>query len=255
MATARTETTHWMARALGATAWQKGFICRCHYLRCHSQWKSLVTWTDLSNVHIDEGYKRWRECHLSVDTSYKAHGMLALCACSNHTHQAWHACWTMSDPLSVLCMSIDFVSDRIIYCGLRFYAQSQTDNSYVHATAPCSAHALTQARPTTPYIPLVSSSFGKFRTFWAEGSIQLHEYISCQVLNILWCHAMYSMHLNTSYHFIDTKWAEKCQNASDNLCSYSGLLYKFNLIPLFQGRDKNWRGATGIQSTHVSRNY
>jgi len=45
-----------MAGAIGATAWQKGFICRYHYLCCHSQWKSLVTWTDLSNSHIDEGY-------------------------------------------------------------------------------------------------------------------------------------------------------------------------------------------------------
>ena len=61
MATARTETTrgptYSMARAIGATAWQKGFICWCHYLCCHSQWKSLVTWTNLSNGHIDEGYR------------------------------------------------------------------------------------------------------------------------------------------------------------------------------------------------------
>jgi len=28
------------------------------YLHCHSQWMSLVTWTDLSNGHIDEGYHR-----------------------------------------------------------------------------------------------------------------------------------------------------------------------------------------------------
>ena len=61
LATARTETTrgptYSMARTIDATAWQKGFICRCHYLCCHSQWKSLVTWTDLSNGHIDEGYR------------------------------------------------------------------------------------------------------------------------------------------------------------------------------------------------------
>jgi len=58
LATARTETTrgptYSMAGTIGATAWQKGFICRCHYLCCHSQWKSLVTWTDLSDGHIDE---------------------------------------------------------------------------------------------------------------------------------------------------------------------------------------------------------
>ena len=60
LATARTETTrgptYSMARTIGATAWQKGFICQCHYLCCHSQWKSLVTWTNLSNGHIDESY-------------------------------------------------------------------------------------------------------------------------------------------------------------------------------------------------------
>ena len=40
IATARTETTggptYSMVRTIGATAWQKGFICRCHYLCCHS---------------------------------------------------------------------------------------------------------------------------------------------------------------------------------------------------------------------------
>jgi len=28
--------------AIGATVWQKGFICRCHYFHCHSEWKSLI---------------------------------------------------------------------------------------------------------------------------------------------------------------------------------------------------------------------
>ena len=41
MTTVRTETTrgptYSMARVIGATVWQKGFICRCYYLRCHSQ--------------------------------------------------------------------------------------------------------------------------------------------------------------------------------------------------------------------------
>ena len=43
LATARTETTrgltYSMAGTIGTTAWQKGFICRCHYLCCH-QWRS-----------------------------------------------------------------------------------------------------------------------------------------------------------------------------------------------------------------------
>jgi len=46
-----------MARAIGITARQKGFICQGHYLHRHSQWKSLVTWTDLSNGHINDGYR------------------------------------------------------------------------------------------------------------------------------------------------------------------------------------------------------
>ena len=32
---------------------------------------------------------------------------------------------------------------------------SHNDNGHVHATAPCSAYALTQAHPTISYIPLV----------------------------------------------------------------------------------------------------
>ena len=45
-----------------------------------------------------------------------------------------------------------------IYCGLRFYAQLHSDNGHVHATAPCFAHALAQARPTMSCIPLVAAS-------------------------------------------------------------------------------------------------
>jgi len=44
IATARTESTrgptYSMARAIGATAWH--FVCQCHYLCCHSHWKSLT---------------------------------------------------------------------------------------------------------------------------------------------------------------------------------------------------------------------
>ena len=47
------------------------------------------------------------------------------------------------------------VATALLYCVLRFYAQSHSDNGYVHATVLSSAHALAQARPTTSYIPLV----------------------------------------------------------------------------------------------------
>ena len=59
MATARTETTrgstYSMTRAIGATPWRKGVdaIVRVATV-AHSQWKSLVTWTNLSNGHISE---------------------------------------------------------------------------------------------------------------------------------------------------------------------------------------------------------
>jgi len=92
MATARTETTRgptYSMATMGATTWQKGFICQCHYLHCHSQWKSLVTCPPMAtSMRAIACHRRWRECHLSVDTSCKAHGVLDLCACSNHTHWA-----------------------------------------------------------------------------------------------------------------------------------------------------------------------
>jgi len=67
----------------------------------HSHWKSLVTWTDLPNGHIDEHaikdhlsvvsfpddflLSRMKslacETNLSVDTSCKEHGVLDPCAC------------------------------------------------------------------------------------------------------------------------------------------------------------------------------
>ena len=61
MATVRMETTHGptysMTRVIGATPWRKGSSLDaivCIATIAHSQWKSLITWTDLSNGHIDE---------------------------------------------------------------------------------------------------------------------------------------------------------------------------------------------------------
>jgi len=61
MATARTETTHGptysMTRGIGATHGEKvSSVDAIVYVAtvAHSQWKSLVTWTDLSNGHINE---------------------------------------------------------------------------------------------------------------------------------------------------------------------------------------------------------
>jgi len=50
--------TYSMAKAIGATAWQKGFICDAILIFAlpHTV-VEVVTWTDLSNGHIDEGYR------------------------------------------------------------------------------------------------------------------------------------------------------------------------------------------------------
>ena len=63
MATARTETTrgptYSMTRAIGGVPHGKkvssvnAIVCIAT-IRVHSQWKSLFTWTDISNGHIDE---------------------------------------------------------------------------------------------------------------------------------------------------------------------------------------------------------
>jgi len=46
--------TYSMAKAIGATAWQKGFICDAILIFAlpHTA-VEVVTWTDLSNGHID----------------------------------------------------------------------------------------------------------------------------------------------------------------------------------------------------------
>ena len=62
--------------------------------------------------------------------------------CCKRISEKWSECHT----LSVLCMSVLWPE---------VYAQSYSDNSHVHATVPCSTHALAQARPTMSYIPLV----------------------------------------------------------------------------------------------------
>ena len=128
MATVRTETTrgptYSMTRAIGATPWRKGFICRCHCLHCHYSPLTVEV-----TRHMDRPLQwphRWvcrQECNLSVDTSCKAHGVLDPCACSNRTERAWHACWTIAsltirpDPPSVLqlCISVDFVSYTVAW--------------------------------------------------------------------------------------------------------------------------------------------
>ena len=50
MATPRMEITcgptHSMVRAIGATGWQKCFICRCHYLHCNSEVAGLLSFDD-----------------------------------------------------------------------------------------------------------------------------------------------------------------------------------------------------------------
>jgi len=75
LATAKTETTsgptYSMARTIGATAGQKGFICRCHYFvasATHSGSHSLHGPTSpmATSMRAIAHHKRLRECHLSL---------------------------------------------------------------------------------------------------------------------------------------------------------------------------------------------
>jgi len=75
-------TTYSMTKAMGVIPWQKGFIFQCHCLCCNQPLQWPHWWACQ------------QECNLSVCTSCKAHGVLDPCACSTHTDQAWHACWT-----------------------------------------------------------------------------------------------------------------------------------------------------------------
>jgi len=111
---------------------------------------SLVTWTDLSWPYRWGLYKRWRKCHSSVDISCKAHGVLDLCACSNHTDRECHACWTTQpDSFFVVHnMSVHFV--LILWPEILML-----NHILIAVTSPCSAHALAQACPTMSCIPLV----------------------------------------------------------------------------------------------------
>ena len=98
MVTPRTETTrgpiYSMTRAIWATPWQKGFICRCHCLRCHY---SPLTVEVTRHMDRPLEWPHRRACNHSVDTSCKAHGVLDPCACSNRTDWAWHA-WKRLQP-------------------------------------------------------------------------------------------------------------------------------------------------------------
>jgi len=125
LATARTETTrgltYSMVGTIGATTWQKGFICRCHYLCCHSQWKSLVTWTPYSIVLCI-----CRFCGLYV---YSVYSVARGCSMLNHIlmtvmqlmlrqiqHQAMRNSIGVS-PSSVVCSIYSSFHDRARGCS------------------------------------------------------------------------------------------------------------------------------------------
>jgi len=105
---------------MGATAWQK--VSSVDAIICvATQWKSLFTWTDLSNDQAMACHKRLRECHLSVDTYCKAHGVLALCACSNHTDHdlvkncpAYYSAWLLvTDISSLICECVSIPTQHV----------------------------------------------------------------------------------------------------------------------------------------------
>ena len=122
-----------------ATAWQKHFICRCHYLCCYSQWKSLITWTDFSNGHIDEGYcmslirdgTSASSIHTTSVQTYPAKHMVCQISVYAATIQTGHdmpvELASMTQFLCCACVC----RFCFVYCDLRFYAQSHSDNNHV----------------------------------------------------------------------------------------------------------------------------
>ena len=71
-------------------------------------------------------HRRWRECYLCVDTSCKAYGVLDPCACSNHT-DGYDMPAGLASLTQFLCCAY-VCRFCLIYCGLRFNAQSHSDN-------------------------------------------------------------------------------------------------------------------------------
>jgi len=72
-----------------------------------------------------------------------------------------------------------------IYCGLRLYAQSHSDNDHVHATALCFTHALAQARSSISCILLVSVLI-VFVSWHNAGGIgtYVRTYVVCIIHNV-----------------------------------------------------------------------
>jgi len=144
MATARTETTrgptYSMTRAIGATPWQKNFIRRCHCLHCH--YSSLTVEV---TCHMDRPLQwshRWacrRECHLIVYTSCKA-GVHAGPMCMQKPYRPGTTCMLeIIASLTAFCVAIVHTCRfYFIYCGLRFYAQSHSDNGHAVGAWSCS---------------------------------------------------------------------------------------------------------------------
>jgi len=110
---------------------------------------------EVRKITLEECYRtwgtgswdRWAKRQQTGETESSSAGETCSWACLAKTHQTGELAWP------TFCI-VHIYRFYFIYCGLRFYAQSHADNGHVYATAPCSAHALTQACPTMSYIPL-----------------------------------------------------------------------------------------------------
>ena len=144
MATTRMETTHGLsylvARVIEVTAWQSvNAICLC----CLTN-GSCFEVIGLQFLLTCE--RRWLEC---CDMSMPSPPT----ACAGPTC-VQHALYIVARPNS---QSVYTCVCFVIFCGLRFNHILMTF-SHMHLTAPCSAHALSQARPTMLCIHLVYPS-------------------------------------------------------------------------------------------------
>jgi len=107
------------------------------------------------------------------------------------------------DPQFLCCACVcRFCS---IFCGLRFHAQSHSDNGHVHATAPCSAHALTQTHPTMYYIPLVNVrelEISSVNCLLLEAHVRMCHDFKIQDLLKLWHKTVWSFYSVLSHPYI-----------------------------------------------------
>ena len=157
-----------MARVIRATAWQKGFICQCHCLTV-----LLLAWlTSLACVGSHwscwptNGYIRWGPAHVKSDgkrascvhttlvyMSCRAHGVLPVCSNVKAICDIPVGLLQLARPtVPVLCICM-YILCNILWPEIMLH--SDITVICMRLLRPCTACALSQARPTIACIPLV----------------------------------------------------------------------------------------------------